>query len=124
MRATLWAVAAIQLVLGALMFFAPEFFFENIGEYGARNDHYIGDVGSFYLASAFGLAMAAMRPSWRVPILAVGAVWFGLHALNHLLDIGQASSDARGLFDTLSLALFAAGSAYLAIVSRRLGQGT
>ena len=123
MRATLWAAAAIQLLLGVLMFFAPEFFFENIGEYGARNDHYIGDVGSFYLASAFGLATAATRPSWRVPILAVGAVWFGLHALNHLLDIGQASSDGRGIFDTVGLALLAAGSAYLASASRRLAGG-
>ena len=120
MRATLWIVAAIQLVLGLLMFLAPQSFFEQIGEYGVRNDHYIGDVGAFYLASAFGLAMAAMRPAWRVPILTVGAVWFGLHALNHLLDIGQASSDGRGLFDTVALALFAAGSAYLASVSRRL----
>lgn len=89
----------------------------------ARNDHYIGDVASFYLASNFGVAMAAVRPSWRVPILAVGAVWYGLHALNNLFDIGEASSDARGAFDTLALALIAAGSAYLAAISRRLSPG-
>ena len=120
LRATLWVIAGIQLVLGLLMFFAPGTFFDEIGQYGIRNDHYIGDVGSFYLASAFGVGMAAVRPSWRVPILTVGAVWYGLHALNHLFDIGEAASDARGIFDTVALALVAAGSAYLASASERL----
>jgi hypothetical protein len=123
LRAILWVIAAVQLFLGLLMFLAPGTFFEEVGTYGLRNDHYIGDLGSVYLASAFGLAMAAVRPSWRAPILWVGAVWFGLHALNHLFDIGEASSDARGIFDTVALALFAAGSAYLAVVSERLRAG-
>ncbi|HEX6116027.1 MAG TPA: hypothetical protein VFY99_02935 [Solirubrobacterales bacterium] len=120
LRATLWIIAAIQLFLGLMMFLAPGTFFDEIGQYGIRNDHYIGDVGAFYLAAAFGVGMAAARPSWRVPILYVGAVWYALHALNHLFDIGQASSDGRGAFDTISLALLAAGSWYLAAASGRL----
>ncbi len=120
LRVTLWIVAAIQLAFGLLMVFSPETFFEQIGEYGVRNDHYIGDVASFYLASAFGVAMAAVRPEWRVPILTVGAVWYALHGLNHLFDIGEASSDARGAFDTISLFLIAAGSLYLASASKKL----
>ena len=120
LRATLWIIAAIQLFLGLMMFLAPGTFFDEIGQYGIRNDHYIGDVGSFYLASAFGLGMAAMRASWRVPILTVGAVWYAIHALNHLFDIGQAASDGRGAFDALFLALIALGSWYLASQSSRL----
>lgn len=120
LRATLWVVAGIQLALGLMMLFAPGTFFEEIGSYGVRNDHYIGDAGAFYIAAAFGVGVAAMRPSWRVPILAVGAVWLGVHSLNHLFDIGEAESDARGIFDTASLALLAAGSVYLAMVSDRL----
>lgn len=120
LRATLWVVALIQLGLGLFMFLAPGTFFEEIGTYGLRNDHYIGDVAAFNLAAAFGVAMAAERPEWRVPILAVGAVWNGFHALNHLIDIGEASSDARGIADTVALALLAAGSAYLAAASARL----
>jgi hypothetical protein len=58
-----------------------------------------------------------------VPILLVGAVWYGLHSLNHLFDVGEASSDAKGIFDTVALALLAAGSAYLANVSSRLRRG-
>ena len=123
LRATLWIIAAIQLLLGLLMFLAPGTFFDEIGRYGIRNDHYIGDVGAFYLASAFGLGMAAARPSWRVPILSVGAVWYALHALNHLFDIGQASSDGRGALDTALLAVLAVGSWYLASASGRLLRG-
>lgn len=120
LRATLWIIAGIQLVLGLMMLLVPGTFFDEVGRYGLRNDHYIGDVGAFYLASAFGLGMAAARASWRVPILAVGAVWYALHALNHLFDIGQAASDGRGVLDTILLALVALGSWYLASESRRL----
>lgn len=120
LRTTLWIVAGIQLALGLMMLFVPGTFFEEIGPYGVRNDHYIGDAGAFYIAAAFGVGIAAMRPSWRVPILAVGAVWLGVHALNHLFDIGEAETTGRGLFDTISLALLALGSAYLAVVSDRL----
>jgi hypothetical protein len=120
LRVTLWAVAAIQIGLGLLGFLAPGTFFDEIGPYAPQNDHYIGDLGAYNLAAGFGVAMAAMRPDWRVPILVVGAVLNGLHALNHLFDIGEASSDAKGVFDTVSLALLAAGSAYLAQVSSRL----
>jgi hypothetical protein len=120
LRATLWVVAAIQIGLGLLGFLAPGTFFDEIGPYAPQNDHYIGDLGAYNLAAGFGVAMAAMRPEWRVPILVVGAALNGLHALNHLFDIGEASSDAKGIFDTVALALLAAGSVYLAQVSSRL----
>jgi hypothetical protein len=120
LRVTLWVVAAIQVGLGLLGLLAPGTFFEEIGPYAPQNDHYIGDLGAYNVAAGFGVAMAAMRPEWRVPILVVGAVLNGLHALNHLFDVGEASSDAKGVFDTVALALLAVGSAYLAEVSSRL----
>lgn len=123
LRVTLWVVAVVQIGLGLLGLVAPGPFFDEIGPYAPQNDHYIGDLGAYNLAAGFGVAMAAMRPEWRVPILVVGAVLNGLHAVNHLFDIGEASSDAKGIFDTVSLALIAAGSAYLAEVSSRLRRG-
>lgn len=122
LRATLWVLAAIHLGLGLLMALAPGTFFEQIGEYGLRNDHYIGDAAAFYLAAGFGFALAAGRPSWRVPVLTLAAVWYALHAINHLFDIGLATSDGRGVFDTVALALIAAGLAYLASLSGRPAQ--
>jgi hypothetical protein len=123
LRITLWVVAAVQIGLGLLGLLSPGTFFDEIGPYAPQNDHYIGDLGAYNLAAGFGVAMAAVRPDWRVPILVVGAVLNGLHALNHLFDIGEASSDAKGIVDTFALALLAAGSAYLAEVSSRLRGG-
>ncbi len=66
------------------------------------------------------MLLAINRPSWRAPLLWVGAAWFGLHALNHLFDVGEARSDARGWLDTVVLALGGVGSAFLARDAERL----
>jgi hypothetical protein len=117
MRAVLAVAAAFQIVTGALALIEPGTFFDEIGRYGIENSHYVGDVGAFMLAAGVALAICVVRPSWRAPILWTGAIWFGLHALNHAFDIGEARSDARGWADTILLALGAIGSAYLANVS-------
>jgi hypothetical protein len=108
------------LVTGLLAMVAPDTFFRQIGDYGIENSHYVGDVGAFQAAAGIGVLFAIWRPSWRVPLLWVGAAWFGLHSLNHLFDIGEARSDGRGIFDTVALALGGVGSAYLALASERL----
>jgi hypothetical protein len=120
LRALLAFAALYHVANGLLALIAPGVFFDEIGAYGAENSHYVGDVGAFYLAAGLGLAVAVFRAAWRVPILAVGAAWYGFHAVNHLFDVGEARSDARGWTDTLLVALGAAGSAYLASVSARL----
>jgi hypothetical protein len=120
LRAILLIAGLYQLATGFLALVAPGTFFGEIGRYGIENLHYVGDVGAFQLAAGVGLLVAAERPSWRVPILMVGAVWFAAHSINHLFDIDEARSDARGVFDTVALALGAAGSLYLARVSERL----
>ena len=48
--------------------------------------------------------MAVVRPSWRVPVLAVTTVQFALHTVNHLVDIGDAHPRWNGYFDFFSLA--------------------
>jgi hypothetical protein len=120
LRLSLLVAGAVTLALGLLALVAPDTFFDEIGRYAPKNTHYVGDVGAFQAAAGVGLLLAASRPSWRAPLLWVGAIWFGLHALNHLFDIGEARSDARGIVDTASLALLGVGSAYLARVSEQL----
>jgi len=123
LRAVLAVAAAFQIVTGALALIAPGTFFDEIGRYGVENSHYVGDVGAFTLASGIALAVCVFRPSWRAPILWTGAIWFGLHALNHAFDTAEARSDARGWLDTILLALGALGSAYLASLSSRTEEG-
>jgi predicted anti-sigma-YlaC factor YlaD len=124
LRAILLFVGAYHLLTGALALVAPGTFFDEIGRYGAENLHYVGDVGAFTAAAGIGLIAAAYRPSWRAPILWVGAAWYGLHALNHAFDTDEARSTARGVADTVLLALGGLGSAYLARVAERLQAGT
>jgi hypothetical protein len=122
MRVILAVIAAYHAATGVLALVDAHTFFEQIGRYGVENDHYIGDVGAFYLGFGIALLVAVQRPGWRVPLLALGALWYGFHALNHAFDVGEARSDARGVFDTVALAIGALVSAYLAWSASRLGR--
>ena len=55
----------------------------------------------------------------RLGLLAVVAFWWALHALNHLGDIEQASSDGKGISDTILIAAGAAAIGYLGWVASR-----
>jgi hypothetical protein len=122
MRAVLAFIAAYHVVTGSLALLAPDTFFEEIGQYGIENSHYVGDVGAFILAFGIALGIAVFKPAWRAPLLWLGALWYGLHALNHALDTGEARSEGRGWADTLLIALGAVLAAWLARASERLGR--
>jgi Domain of unknown function (DUF4345) len=127
LRAILAIVAAYHVVTGLLALFAPDTFFDRIGDYAVENSHYVGDVGAFMLAFGAAIGIAVVRPRWRAPLLWLAALWYGFHAINHAFDTGEAKSEARGWSDTLAIAFGAAASAWLARVSERLeaaaGQG-
>ena len=120
MRAVLVVLGVLNAASGALALIAPGTFFDEIGRYGVENLHYVGDVGAFTAAAGAGLIVAAYRPAWRVPVLALATIEFALHAINHAFDTDEARSDARGIADTVLLALGAVGSAYLARAAERL----
>ena len=121
LRIVMLAIGLFHVLLGGWQFLAPGSFFEHIGRYGAENTHYVGDVGSFTLAFGIAVLLAAGRPTWRAPILALGAIWYGLHAVNHLFDIDENRiSNARGAADTILIAIGAGALAWLAGVSERL----
>jgi hypothetical protein len=105
MRTLLFVFAAIQLVTGALLWLAPGFFYDQIGPFGPRNDHYMADVATFYLALGATMLVAVRRPSWRVPVLAFALIQYALHALNHLIDIGESDPGWVGPADFVALTL-------------------
>lgn len=105
MRPLLIAFGAGQLVLGLLLWATPGFFYEEIGPYPPRNDHYMGDVATFYLALGVAALIAVSRASWRVPVLAFALIQYGLHSVNHLIDIGESEPSWLGPANFVSLVL-------------------
>jgi hypothetical protein len=105
MRALLIAFAVGQLVLGLLLWLTPGFFFDEIGPYPPRNDHYMADIATFYLALGAASLVAVSRPSWRVPVLTLALIQYALHSLNHLIDIGEADPSWLGPADFAALTL-------------------
>jgi hypothetical protein len=122
LKTVLVLIAAYHIVTGAMALVAPDTFFEQIGNYGVENSHYVGDVGAFVFAFGVALAIAVVRPAWRAPLLWLGALWYGFHAINHAFDTGEARSEERGWTDTLLIAFGALASAWLARVSERLNR--
>jgi hypothetical protein len=120
LRVVIGMLGLYHLITGLVALLAPGTFFDQIGNYGAENLHYVGDVGAFTAAYGIALLVALGRRSWWTPMLALGAIWYGLHAFNHLFDTDEARSDARGWADTLLLAAGALALAWLASVSERL----
>jgi hypothetical protein len=94
----------LQLLTGLALVITPGEFYEALANFGNRNDHFLRDYGSYYLASGVALLMATSRPSWRVPLLFVVTVQYGLHSLNHLLDIGDSDPGWLGPVDLVLLA--------------------
>ena len=50
LRTILMVAAVYHLLLGAFMAFAPGEFYDSLGKFPPRNDHYIKDVSTFYIA--------------------------------------------------------------------------
>jgi presenilin-like A22 family membrane protease len=113
MRVLLIAFAVAQLVLGLLLWLAPGFFFDEIGPYAPRNDHYMADLATFYLALGAAALVAVSRPRWRVPVLTVALVQYALHSLNHLIDIGESDPSWLGPANFVSLLLTTALLAWM-----------
>ena len=94
-----------SVALGVFMTLLPVAFFNTLGAFGSRNNHYIFDNASFELPLGL-LLLAAMRWStWRVPALAFATVHWALHALSHLVDTGHRAGAWVGYLEFAGLAL-------------------
>ena len=105
MRLLLIVFAAGQLVLGLLPWLTPGFFYDEIGPYPPRNDHYMADLATFYLALGAVALASVSRERWRIPVLTLALVQYGLHSLNHLIDIGDSHPGWLGPANFVSLLL-------------------
>jgi hypothetical protein len=102
-RLGLLVLAASQLVLAVWMVAGPGSFYDHLGGFGPRNDHYLRDVATWEAALAATAAIAAWRPEWRLPVLVFAALQFVLHTASHIADAGAARASTDGVFDAVSL---------------------
>ncbi|MGO8937053.1 MAG: hypothetical protein ACLP3C_33030 [Mycobacterium sp.] len=94
-----------SVALGVFMMLLPVAFFNTLGAFGSRNNHYIFDNASFELPLGL-LLLAAMRWStWRVPALAFATAHWALHALSHLIDTDHHAGAWVGYLEFAGLAL-------------------
>jgi hypothetical protein len=115
MRTLILVAGVYHLALGAFMVAAPKTFYEEIGPFGPYNDHYVRDNATIYLALGIVLLVAVARERWQVPVLAFGALQYGLHVLNHLWDIDDADPTWVGPVDAIVLALIGIFLGWLAL---------
>jgi hypothetical protein len=93
---TLIVFGAYSVLLGLFMFVAPGMFFDTLGSFGVRNDHYIFDNATFEFPLGLMMLAAVRWSSWRVPALAFATVHWGLHALSHTIDPHHAAGESIG----------------------------
>jgi Predicted membrane protein (DUF2306) len=105
LRRLLLALGAVQLGLGGWMALTPASFFASVAPFGVRNEHLLRDLSTTSLALGVAAMLAAARPNWRVPVLAITLLQFALHTLNHLLDLGHAEPGWLGPANALALGL-------------------
>ena len=123
MRQALWLLAGVQLVLGLFLVIAPGTFADKIAPYGSgADDHFLRDLGTFYLAMGAALALAVRRRSWRRPVLFLVTVQYALHTINHLVDIGDTDPGWLGPFNFFSLLLLTLITGWVLSEAARLAE--
>lgn len=74
----------------------PSGFLNEVGGFGAVNDHLVRDIATWSAALGAGLLVAVRVVAWRVPLLAITVIQGVLHAINHAFDAGLADPSWKG----------------------------
>jgi hypothetical protein len=114
-----WLIALLGLVatvLGGWLAVDPET--SPAAAFPPLNEHLIHDSAAAFLAFGIGLLLAARVPAYRFPILALAALWNGLHTVSHIVDVESAETRAAGLTAIVELAVLTVALAVLAWLAR------
>lgn len=80
------ALGVVNVATGLALLLAPQWFFENIGNYPPFNRHYEGDLGSFITAIGLGLVWAARDLQRYRALIGVALIASAVHLANHVYD--------------------------------------
>jgi hypothetical protein len=93
---TLVVFGLYALAIGVFMLLWPDTFFDTLGTFGVRNNHYIFDNATFEIPQGLLLLAAVRRMTWRVPALAFATLHWALHSISHIIDPHHGAGDTIG----------------------------
>jgi hypothetical protein len=118
-RSTLVLLAALHLGLATWAAVDARSFTDRVADLGPYNPHLVHDFAAASATFGIGLLVAIGRRGWRTPVLGMTATWTGLHAVSHVVDVGDAHPDALGPTEAVALAVAAALLATLTLLSTK-----
>ena len=65
------------------------------------------------------MAIAVFRRPWRVGVLGYATLQFAFHAVNHLIDIGDADPESVGVVDFVGLVIGSVALVWLLVRAAR-----
>jgi hypothetical protein len=124
LRQGLYALGALNLAIGLYGVISPHGFYENVlgvDLLGPYNQHFMSDIGGFYLgfAIAFLLAARSLSPDLIRGICAGYAVTQLLHFLYHITHLGRFSA-GEAIAQTIGLAIILAAPVICTMLTARL----
>jgi hypothetical protein len=114
LRTLLILLGLAQLGIGCWMTVATSSFGKRVAPFGHVDPHDLRDFATYYLALGIALLVAATRPAWRFPILALATLEYSLHTINHAIDINDANPEWVGPADLAAVAATTVIFAWLA----------
>lgn len=91
MRVVFSSLALLTIANGLWMLLAPASWYRDlpagVPDTGPFNRHFVQDIGAAYLTVGAAFAVASARPAGRRGVALAGGLFFGLHAVVHLVDL-------------------------------------
>ena len=113
------ALGAVSLITSVVMTVDPAGFLDEVGGFGAVNEHLVRDLATWSATLGVTLLAAARLAAWRVPILAFAFLQGALHTINHAFDADLADPDWKGWANVALLASVTLVTAWLLVAARR-----
>jgi hypothetical protein len=112
-------LGAAALLTAIAMAVDPSGFLDEVGGFGAVNEHLTRDIATWSAALGLTLLVAWRVASWRVPILAFAVLQGTFHTINHAFDADLADPGWKGWANVALLAAVTAVTAWLLVAARR-----
>jgi hypothetical protein len=91
MQAIFWILGILNLANGLWMLSAPESWYLHlpaaVPDTGPLNVHFVRDIGAAFCTIGLALCVAAPRAPRHRGVILAASVFFGLHAVIHVVDM-------------------------------------